>query len=244
MSDFQLTLRTEVQPFKGNNEWHSVQLERSVPVVQTAILLCDLWDKHWCKSATRRFDQIAIRTNDVVAISRQKGAQIIHAPSGTMDVYQGFEQRQMMQKLKHVKMPIPQDLPDPPQPIDASDGGCDDEPQCRTYSAWKRQHPAIEIGREDGISNNGQEVYNLLQSKGIKILLIIGVATNMCILGRAFAVKPMTCLGIDCVLVRDLTDAMYNPRMAPYVSHQAGTKLAIQYIEKYWCPTVLSLDLM
>ena len=56
MSDFQLTLRTEVQPFKGNNEWHSVQLERSVPVVQTAILLCDLWDKHWCKSATRRFD--------------------------------------------------------------------------------------------------------------------------------------------------------------------------------------------
>ena len=80
MSDFQLTLRTEVQPFKGNNEWHSVQLERSVPVVQTAILLCDLWDKHWCKSATRRFDQITIRTNDVVAISVRKGHRLFMLP--------------------------------------------------------------------------------------------------------------------------------------------------------------------
>ena len=72
----------------------------------------------------------------------------------------------------------------------------------------------------------------------------MGVHTNMCVLGRSFAIKAMTRIGIDCVLVRDLTDAMYNPRKAPFVNHQAGTELVIEYIEKYWCPTVLSQDLM
>jgi hypothetical protein len=66
----------------------------------------------------------------------------------------------------------------------------------------------------------------------------------MCILNRGFAIKQMTRWGLRCILVRDLTDAMYNPQKPPYVSHAAGTELVIQHIEKYWCPTVLSADLM
>ncbi len=45
------------------------------------------------------------------------------------------------------------------------------------------------------------------------------------------------------VLTRDLTDAMYNPYRPPYVSHEEGTRLIIEYIEKFWCPTMLSSDL-
>jgi hypothetical protein len=66
----------------------------------------------------------------------------------------------------------------------------------------------------------------------------------MCILNRGFAIKQMTRWGIRCILVRDLTDAMCNPRKPPYVSHAAGTELVIQHIEKYWCPTILSSDLI
>jgi len=244
MSHFQLHLRSQLQPFKGSDEWHIVDLERSVPIEQTALLLCDIWNIHWCKSATYRCGKIAKNTNQVANSARQKGAQIIHAPSDTMDFYQDFEQRQMMKNLARVEMPQPLDLPDPPQPIDASDGGCDDEPQCKSGGPWTRQDPVIEIGPNDGISDNGQEVYNLLQTKGISTLLIMGVHTNMCILGRSFSIKAMTRLGIDCILVRDLTDAMYNPRKSPFVSHQAGTNLVIGYIEKYWCPTILSQDLL
>ena len=58
------------------------------------------------------------------------------------------------------------------------------------------------------------------------------------------AIKRMTALGIRCILVRDLTDAMYNPEDAPRVSHDAGTQLVIEYIEKYWCPTAISSDLL
>jgi len=83
-----------------------------------------------------------------------------------------------------------------------------------------------------------------LRLKETSTLLIMGVHTNMCILGRSFSIKAMTRIGVNCILVRDLTDAMYNPKRAPFVSHQKGTELVIEYIEKYWCPTILSRDLL
>jgi nicotinamidase-related amidase len=92
------------------------------------------------------------------------------------------------------------------------------------------------------ISDNGEEIYALLHQRGVKNLFIMGVHTNMCILNRTFAIKQMTNWGISCVLVRDLTDSMYNPKSRPYVSHAEGTELVIGYIEKHWCPTTLSAD--
>jgi hypothetical protein len=44
--------------------------------------------------------------------------------------------------------------------------------------------------------------------------------------------------GYRTLLVRDLTDAMYNPERAPYVSHGVGTALVVDYIEKFYCPTI------
>ena len=54
----------------------------------------------------------------------------------------------------------------------------------------------------------------------------------------------MTRWGIHCILARDLTDTMYNPKMRPFVSHDQGTELVVEHIEKYWCPSLLSADLM
>ena len=72
---------------------------------------------------------------------------------------------------------------------------------------------------------------------------MMGVHTNMCVLNRTFGIKQMVRWGVAIGLVRDLTDAMYNPAMPPYVSHDAGTQLVIEYIEKFWCPTLHSSDL-
>jgi hypothetical protein len=44
--------------------------------------------------------------------------------------------------------------------------------------------------------------------------------------------------GFDCLLLDDYTDAMYNPKMPPYVSHDEGTRLVVSHIQKYYCPTV------
>jgi hypothetical protein len=37
---------------------------------------------------------------------------------------------------------------------------------------------------------------------------------------------------------------MYSPKDRPFVTHDRGTGLVIEHIEKYWAPTVLSSDLV
>ena len=110
---------------------------------------------------------------------------------------------------------------------------------------WTRQHPAIEIDqKKDGITDNGQEVWNFLNEKSIKNVIVMGVHTNMCVLGAARSRSSHGRPRNETMLVRDLTDAMYNPARSPYVSHAEGTRLVIEYIEKFWCPTIASEDLV
>ena len=96
------------------------------------------------------------------------------------------------------------------------------------------------MGPGDLISDDGREIYSVLREHGIDTVMMMGVHANMCILNRSFGIRQLTKWGIHCILVRDLTDAMYNPASRPHVSHAAGTELVIEYIEKYWAPSVVS----
>jgi type 1 glutamine amidotransferase len=79
-----------------------------------------------------------------------------------------------------------------------------------------------------------------MQQRGIQNVIVMGVHTNMCVLGRPFSIRQMVYQGQNVVLMRDITDTMYNSRMRPYVRHTQGTELMIEHIEKYWCPTIAS----
>ena len=79
-----------------------------------------------------------------------------------------------------------------------------------------------------------------MKERGIRNVLVLGVHENMCVLGRPFSIRQMVMQGMNVLLVRDLTDTMYNPKMKPYVDHFTGTDLVCEHIEKYWCPTITS----
>jgi nicotinamidase-related amidase len=237
-----LSLRTRTQPFKGSDTWDEVILRKDIPAKETALLICDMWDDHWCKPAAKRCAELAKKMAPVVAAARARGVQIIHAPSDCMDFYKDAPQRRRILEMTKVAPPKPLELPDPPLPIDTTGGGCDDD--SKFYKAWKRQNEIIPVADGDVISDKGDEVYSFLKQRGINNLVVMGVHTNMCVLHRTFAIKQMTRWGVRCILVRDLTDSMYDPRKPPKVSHEQGTDLVIQYIEKHWCPSILSSDLL
>ena len=237
-----LPLRTRVEVFKGSGMWQETHVEEALRVSRTAILICDMWDKHWCTGASRRVEALAARMSPVIEVARACGVQIIHAPSEVMDSYKGWPQRDRIRTVAAVDPPPPLEISDPPLPIDDSGGGCDTPDQF--YKAWTRENAALRIAPEDVISDNGREIYSFLRVRGIEHLLVMGVHVNMCVLNRSFAIKQMTKWGIHCVLVRDLTDSMYNPNDRPRVSHDSGTELVIEHIEKYWAPTVLSTELV
>jgi len=239
----QVSVRSRVEAFKGSGEWQEAQVRYGFDPAHTALVLCDMWDRHWCSGANARVAVLAPKMQTVVEALRNNGVLIIHAPSDTMDFYKDYPQRQAILRIAHSEPPAPKQILAPALPIDDSGGGCDTEGD-REHKAWTREHPAILIAAQDLISDNGAEIYNALKARGIDTLLVAGVHTNMCILNRSFAIKQMTQWGVRCILLRDLTDAMYSPRDRPYVSHAEGTDLVIQYIEKYWCPTALSSDLL
>jgi nicotinamidase-related amidase len=205
----------------------------------TAIVVCDMWDDHWCKSAAARCGELAKQADPVLKACRAKGMTIVHAPSDCMKFYEDHPARKRTLAVKKVEPPKEKVVECPALPIDDSDGGCDDAAPAKQFKAWTRQHAAITIDPEkDYISDRGDEVYGVLREKGITTLLVMGVHTNMCVLNRSFAIKQMVRWGVEVYLVRDLTDAMYNPKMRPMVTHREGTDLVIAYIERYWCPSI------
>ena len=215
---------------------------------QTAIIICDMWDKHWCKGATARVAEMAPRLNEVLNIARDKGVLIVHAPSECMDYYKDHPGRKLARKYyskKYEKLIESSDLPGEKEavwPIDQSDGGCDDMIKCTEGRAWTKEIDALEIKDGDAISDSGPEIASLFDKRGIKNVILTGVHTNMCVIGRTFGLRSMVRLGKNVVLMRDMTDAMYNSRKAPEVNHFTGVHLVVDYIEQYVCPTIVSTD--
>lgn len=244
--EVRLPLRSRVETRKGSGEWRETATDEPFAPLSTALILCDMWDHHWCQGAAGRVEILAHKISPVVELARTRGILIIHAPSDTMRYYADAPQRLAILSIPPAEPPAPLEITDPPLPIDDSDGGCDtpNNPLPVNYRNWTRENDTIGIAPGDLISDNGREVYNAIHSRGIKTLLVAGVHANMCILNRSFAIRQMTRWGVHCILVRDLTDAMYNPAMRPFVSHERGTQLVIEHIEKYWAPTVTSDDLV
>ena len=259
---FHLKLQTQV---KSENEgFYSIlhRKEKWSPN-QTAIIVCDVWDYHHCFNAVKRLGQFAPRLNEVIAEARRRGCVVIHAPSDCMDAYKKHPAR-----LRAAQTPKAEVLPHeitqwcsqiPAEemavyPIDQSDGGEDDDPVEHAKWAkqleelgrnpkmpWKRQLETIEIDAEgDYISDQGDEVWSILEARGIRNVILTGVHVNMCVLGRPFGLRQLARNGKNVVLMRDMTDSMYNPKQWPYVSHHEGTRRIISHIERHVCPTLTS----
>lgn len=232
---------------KSREESAAIQSLRWDPR-KTAIVICDMWDQHWCRGATARVAEMAPRMNEVVSAARKRGVLIIHCPSSCMAAYQDTPMRKLAQSAPQVATRVPLqpwckiDLEhEAALPIDDGDGGCDCWPPCPHGSPWKRQIATIDIQEGDAITDNA-EAYFLMKQRGIDNVIVMGVHTNMCVLGRPFSIRQMVYQGQNVVLMRDMTDTMYNSRRSPFVPHVEGTRRVIEHIEKYWCPTIESTD--
>ncbi len=208
----------------------------------SALVICDMWDKHWSRGASVRVDLLAPKIDLFAKKIRSKGASIIHAPSNVVNYYRDSPARARILSLPSSNFNLElldwRILFNPPLPIDDSDGGSDtEEPEEERKRIWTKQHEGIYIDQsKDVISDDGKEILYYFKENGIEKVYIAGVHTNKCILGRSFGIRQMKLWGVDIALIGDLTDSMYNPKRFPFVSHDEGTRLVIEYINKNWCP--------
>ncbi|MDR3227878.1 MAG: isochorismatase family protein [Puniceicoccales bacterium] len=228
---------------------------------QTAIIICDMWDKHWCAHATARVGELAPRMNAVLTNARGRGVTIVHAPSDCVGAYNSHPSRAKLAPFRTgpnawehwsdsetagLKRSGLKNI----WPVMHPKNGCW---ECgRAVRHWNKQIATLTVKPEDLVSDHGGEIIGYLKSKGVKNVIVMGVHTNMCVIGRPFGLRAMKKNGFNTALMRDMTDLMYNsppggklepvgvPLNGPGVEHFEGLNLMVQYIEKYVAPSVAS----
>ncbi len=242
-----LRIRAETSP--GSGRWHALTQPVAWNPHETAIVICDMWNDHYCIAAARRVAEMAPHMNRVITAARQQGVLIIHCPSGVLDKYEGSPQRQLAKQAPPVPTALAIDkwcyinpLHEPPLPVSDQDP-CDEPTPRAAIKFFDHQIDALEIKDGDAMTDSAEAFY-LMQQRGISNVIIMGVHTNMCVLGRPFGIRQLVYHGMNVALMRDLTDTMYNPKQPPFVSHFTGNDLVFEHIERYWCPTVTSADIL
>lgn len=219
---------------------------------RAAVVICDMWDAHHCVAAAGRVAELAPRIDETASALRRQGALIIHAPADCADFYAGTPARNRAIRAPHAEAPAAfawhswnpeREAALPPAFTDPGPCACHAaEPCCRPGPPypWTRQIASIGIADEDAVSDDGQEVFNLLEERGIDDVIVMGVHANICVLSRWYGIRQLVYLGKRPILCRDLTDSFHSDPGG----HFRGTDLVIAHIERYWCPTVTSDQLV
>lgn len=219
---------------------------------RAALVICDMWDRAQCVSVARRAEDLAPRIDSLATHLRREGTLIVHAPGGCMDAYRGTPARDRALQAPWAESPAPIDWNSwncddpaalPRTLVDAGPCACASPESCCEAGApypWTRQIETIEIADDDAVTDDGQELFNLLTARNIDDVVMVGVHANVCILGRPYGIRQLVFSGKKPILCRDLTDAVHrDPR-----GHAWGVDAIIAHIERRWCPTVTSDELV
>ncbi|MBY0523279.1 MAG: isochorismatase family protein [Gemmataceae bacterium] len=195
---FRLTLRERKEGTPKSGKFQVAEKTVDWEVSETAIIVCDMWDDLYCKSAAQRVGVLVPRMNAVLTAARNHGAMIIHAPSDTMNMYAETPYRKRMQQAKATKPPVPiakwcylDETREPAMPVDTSKCACDDALLGPIVKKYTKEHAGLDIVSFDGVSDSGEEIFNFCEQEGIKNVVLMGVHTNMCVLGRSFGIRQM-----------------------------------------------------
>lgn len=190
--------------------------------------------------------------NQVIQELRELGTFIVHAPGGCVEFYEGSPARLRAQRAPAVESPVPIDWNDPnperePElpPSLARPGACSCESAepCGDGGPpypWTRQIETIRVADEDAVTDDGVELLALLEERKIEDVIVMGVHTNICLLGRPYGIRQLVYWGKRPLLCRDLTDSFHRDVRG----HCWGTERTVAHIERYWCPSVTSDQLV
>ena len=78
---------------------------------QTALIVVDMWDTHWCRPAAMRASHLVPRIDTFVRAARKKGAVIIWAPSNVVRRYARSGARRRTLQLPKSELPPPTHAP-------------------------------------------------------------------------------------------------------------------------------------
>src|SRR5213593_1815722 len=92
-----LNARHRVPDLSSSSQYRVEEKPIEWQASRTALIIVDMWDKHWCQGASDRVAELAPRMNRFVAAARDKGVLVVHAPSSCMEPYKDHPARHRAQ---------------------------------------------------------------------------------------------------------------------------------------------------
>ena len=232
-----------------------VRNQKLIDPSSTAVVVIDMWNKHWCKTYTKRVSNMVPRMNEAIEAARRLGLQIVFAPSDVMDFYENYPQRRKMQAIPSHPLPEDNGFEPPEEPVGKGCCECGPDQPCITHSNghWTRQHPDLIVAEDDliGDCNNERELVNFCQQRGIDTLIYMGVASNMCVIRRQFGMVNMRRYGLNVLFVSDLVQAStangIDPEKKtpdPNFTPAKGSSIVQRYLESHVGPSMESRQLI
>ncbi|HEY0666971.1 MAG TPA: isochorismatase family protein [Sphingobacteriaceae bacterium] len=211
-------------------------LDWTIPVSQTALVLLDVWQRHYIKDTEARGETIIQeKLVPLIAECRKKGMPIIHAPSPPVaKIHPNWV------KLVSENEMTPQRDNWPPRDFLNLSG------QFQSYRRPKepreaekqslpplRIHPDTQPLPNEPVVATGEELHRYCKKNGILFLIFAGFNTNACILSRDYGATQMSGRGYQVVLVRDCTTGMETKETQPTLSQTNGAILILEMFGQY-----------
>ncbi|MHC4528703.1 MAG: ThuA domain-containing protein [Planctomycetota bacterium] len=186
--------------------------KKQIDPAKTAIVVIDMWDRHWCRTYTARVANLVPRMNKTLDAARKLGIQIGFAPSDVVEFYKDYPQRKAMLAIGDRPLPPKTTFKPPAQPTGKDCCECGPTQPCKTnsYGHWSRQVATLKITENDliGNCNNQRELLNFCQARNIDTVIYCGVASNMCVLYRQFGMINIKGYGFKMIFISDLVQAI------------------------------------
>ena len=217
--------------------------KREIKPENTAIVIVDAWDSHWCITWTHHADATVPRLKKTLEYARRSGFQIIWCPSDVTNQYVGCLPRELALATPYVnKVPrireISMDFKFPYAELSRNTCNCGPGIRCPVHYGIDGMNPSLTVKDDDYIVRGTREMYSVCLNEGITNLIYAGWATNMCLWGKPSGIKAMYEAGLNTILARDLTDAYSNYIPSKNFTPDDGTAISIRTIEKGGIPSV------
>lgn len=218
-------------------------LDWVVPVEQSALILLDVWQRHYLKDTEERTEKIIqTRLLPLLHTAREQGMNIIHAPSLT--VAKGYDNWYG----KNMEAGRGDREAWPPSDFRNKSGVYRKYARPHEIREEERQNlPALDIhpdvGPEagDAIIGTGFELHKYCEEHGILFLFFAGFNTNACMITRDYSPLAMSRKGYEILVIRDCTTGMESSETHRTLDQ---TRNAILFFEMFGQYTVDSQEMI
>ena len=212
-------------------------LDWNIPVSQCALVLLDVWSKHYLKEPEDRAEKI-INEKYIPLLKkcRESGMTIIHAPSPEVAV----KHSNWVKLISEAEL-FPVRDTWPPKEFRGLNGA---------YKAFKRPfepreveiqamvkphqfHPIAAPVNNEAVIATGEELHRYCKQKGILFLFFAGFNTNACMITRDYGALQMNTRGYQVSVLRDCTTGMENKETQAKLLQTNGALLFFEMFGQY-----------